>query len=231
MDHFRKHALNVTNSSAVFVIRHLPKSFWSYVAQLLMDEYNADDDVLAQACNSLNLPRGPDPVWYLPIKNMDTAALELILSSLDLKEREKLFGWECAAQWQWQIRTALGYAIWRRNISAVKTLISFGADVKENVAQEESSSCHYDGGIQFSSLAYCVHCQWAEPIPLLINAGASKEDWQPNSDLYNFDAEPLREYNPDIDDDVEDEGANGPYVPPAFWKSGGEEVTRALELA
>ncbi len=173
--------------------------------------YNADEDVLNQACNSEEIPRGPDPVWYVPIKNMDTLSLDAILSDLDLKEREQLFGWENAAQWTWQIRTALGYAIWRGNLAAVKTLLAFGADVKETVAQEESSSVHYDGGIQFSSLAYCVHCGNADAIPLLLAAGATKQDWLPDS-LYNFPRNPT--------DGV---------VPSAFWRSGGIAVSDALD--
>jgi hypothetical protein len=85
------------------------------------------------------------------------------------------------------MRTALGYAIWRGNIEAVKMLIRLGVDVKQPVAEDESSSVHYDGGIEFSSLAYCVDCRAPEPIPLLLAVGARKADWDAGSDLYNFE--------------------------------------------
>jgi hypothetical protein len=83
-----------------------------------------------------------------------------------------------------------------------------GVDVKQPVAEDESDSVHYDGGIEFSSLAYCVDCRAPEPIPLLLAAGARKADWDAGPDLYNFE---------------------GPGMLDSFWKSGGDAVTRALK--
>jgi hypothetical protein len=84
--------------------------------------YRHTDDVLDQACSSKHIPRGPDPIWYAPIKNMDHEALEEVLSSLQGDVME-VIGWANTAQWKWHMRTALGYAIWRGNIEAVKMLI------------------------------------------------------------------------------------------------------------
>uniref|UniRef100_A0A7R9WCY4 Ankyrin repeat domain-containing protein n=1 Tax=Pseudictyota dubia TaxID=2749911 RepID=A0A7R9WCY4_9STRA len=167
-----------------------------------MSSYDVREDVLAQAINSTHLPRGPDPAWYLPIKNMDNTALEEVLKSLNGDDVMECLGWSNAAQWTWHIRTALGYAIWRGNIDAVRLLVQYGVDVTQTVAQNESSDVHYDGGVRFSSLAYCVVCRAAEPIPILLKAGARKQDWD-TPDLYNFRT--------------------------PFWESGGEEVTAALQ--
>jgi hypothetical protein len=173
-----------------------------------MKQYNKDEDFLDQAINSQDIPRGADPVWYAPIKNMDQAGLIQALSCLGNAELRSALGWEGAAQWKWHFRTALGYAIWRGNLEAVKILIQmFGVNVKDDVAQNESSCIHYDGGVRFTSLAYCVVIQAHEPMSVLLQAGASKEDWD-LPPLYNF---------------------GEPDQLASFWKSGGAQVNKALE--
>jgi hypothetical protein len=172
-----------------------------------VEPYSEAEDVLEQACNT-SIPRGVDPEWYLPIRNMDNAALDAVLSQYTPQGLERCLGWDGAAQWTWHIRTALGYAIWRRDIGAVRLLVSkYKVNVKADVAQNESSCVHYDGGIRFSSLAYCVEIGAHEPIPILKKAGATKDDWHPE-ELYNFP---------------------GPDPLASFWKSSTELVTKALE--
>merc|ERR1711968_266656 len=139
----------------------------------MADQYDANEDVLDQACNSEEIPRGPDPLWYMPIKNMDDAALNEVLSNMGEEERSVALGWDGAAQWEWNIRTALGYAIWRGNFQAVEDLIRWGADVTQTVHQEESSCSMYDAGQQFTALAYCVLLDSPRPIAALLQAGAT----------------------------------------------------------
>ena len=114
-------------------------------------KYKASDDVLDQAADS------SIPEWYEPIKNMDNEALKQILYGILEPELADLLGWSGAARWPKHVRTALGYAIWRGNLEAVKILTYlFDADVRRVVAQNLSSCAQFDVGIRFSSLAYCV---------------------------------------------------------------------------
>lgn len=170
--------------------------------------YNRHDDELMQALTN-QIPRCPVPIWYLPIKNTESVALRQALSRLDAKELKSALSWEGSAQWRWQIRTAMGYAIWSGNKEAVEILINYGADVKEDVCEEMSSEVRFDGGMRWSSLAYCVECRKPKIIPILRKAGATEADWTPEA-LFNLKGSSL-------DEKVD-----------SFWRSGGEEVTKAL---
>ena len=176
-----------------------------------MMTYNKYDDELMQAHNSQTL-QGPQPVWYLPIKNKDSDELQKALSQLNKKDLKSALSWDGSGQWSWQIRTALGYAIWRGDKEAVKILIGYGVDVKEDVCQEQSSEVRFDGGMRWSSLAYCVECRRPEIIPDLHKVGATKADWNPG-ELFNLEGSSLEEM---ID---------------SFWSSGGVEVSKALDQA
>jgi hypothetical protein len=110
------------------------------------------------------------------------------------------------------MRTALGYgAIWCGNIEAVKMLIRLGVDVKQAVAEDESSSSTTMAEwTSAASRTVLIVARALEHIPLLLAAGARKADWDAGPDLYNVE---------------------GPGMLDSFWKSGGDAVTQALRDA